>query len=224
MKFPILRLIFILYFLSPHKAFCDFKNNIPQNEIQNLKPETKGKTENNQQKKTQINSEKKIPSEDDLFGNTITKHNSKAPVYFQGDWADGSKKKGILKLIGNVLISQDNLTLKSDKAQLIQKNDKIKSDSAPNAKSTIQQAVATGNVRIYKGTASLSPEIKASCDKVEFDIEQKILTLTGHSKVWRNAEYIHANSIEINLDSGDIHLSEPQGTIDPQSATKKKNP
>lgn len=221
-KFIKICLMLFFSFSISHPAFCDFKNNIPQNEIQNLKSETQEKGKIAQPPKTQIHSEKKTPSGEDLLGSTVTKHNSNAPVYFQGDWADGSHKKGILNLVGHVILSQDNMTLKADKAQLIQKKLKEKSDTTPNS-NAIEQAIATGNVRIYKGSSALDPEIKASCDKVEFDVEQKILTLTGHSKVWRNTEYVHANAIEINLDSGDIHLSEPQGTIDPQSATKKKN-
>lgn len=208
----------LLFFLNPlHlNAFADFKNTLPQKhfpEAQTQPPTPKLKVEQQEKKNTAQNKESSLE-------NDISKHNSNAPIYFEGNSADGSKKTGVLNLIKNVLIIQDDVTLKSEKAQLLSNPNSITEGSNSHS-NPIKQAIATGNVRIFKKSSALNPEIKATCDKVEFDMVKKILTLTGNAKVWRNSEYIHANAIEINLTSGDIHLTEPQGTVDPQSATKK---
>lgn len=199
-------------------SFADFKNTLPQKHVPETRiqiPATKSETEKNENKNDPQSKESSLE-------NDISKHNSSAPIYFEGGYAEGSKKIGVLNLIKNVLIIQDDVTLRSEKAQLISTPTSI--HETPNLHSNpIKKAIATGNVRILKKSSALNPEIKATCDKVEFDVANKILILTGNAKVWRNSEYIHANAIEINLNSGDIHLTEPQGTVDPKSATKKQN-
>jgi lipopolysaccharide transport protein LptA len=214
----------LLFFLSSFHlySFADFKNTLPQKhapETQIQIPAPKSEMKKNEKKNEKKNDSQSTESS---LENDISKHNSNAPIYFEGGHAEGSKKTGVLNLIKNVLIIQDDVTLKSEKAQLISTPNSINEN--PNSHSNpIKQAIATGNVRILKKSSTLNPEIKATCDRVEFDIVNKILTLTGNAKVWRNSEYIHANTIEINLTSGDIHLTEPQGTVDPKSATKKQN-
>lgn len=151
----------------------------------------------------------------------LSHHNSKAPVLFESDGAVASKKTGILTLINHVKISQDDMTLLADKAQLIGSSSKQPSDTARALSHSIKTAIATGNVEIYKKMSANTPDIKATCEKVTFAVEEKKLTLSGNAKIWKNAEYVHASTIEMDLASGDIHLVDPKGTVNPQSNTIK---
>ena len=45
------------------------------------------------------------------------------------------------------------------------------------------------------------------------------MILKGKAKVWKEQEFINAEYIEINLETGDISLKEPHGTIDPRSTS-----
>ena len=82
----------------------------------------------------------------------------------------------------------------------------------------IQKAIAIGNVRINKKGSASSPEMKATANTIEFLVPQKIMILKGKAKVWKAQEYVNAEYIEMNLETGDIKLKEPHGTVDPKAS------
>lgn len=222
--FKLFILIFIFFNYSQN-AIADFENTLPSNYIL---PNTKSTPENNSPSNTIRNkdqTEKKSkqnspqPKQDNgLLNGDLTKHNSNAPVLFKGKYADASRKKGILNLVGDVVITQDDTTLTSDKAQLLGKPNSIIGSGS----TSIQEAIATGNVHILKKSSPTAPEIKASANAITFLVPKRIMILKGKAKVWKEQEFINAEYMEINLDTGDISLKEPHGTIDPRSTTNVK--
>lgn len=221
-KLSIIISTFLVYTQSTH---ADFENTLPNNYSL---PKTQPLSESNNSNNTIRNREEiekkskqsSIPpaqqKQDNGFLNgDSTKHDSNAPVFFKAKTADGSRKTGVLNLVGNVVIIQDDTKLTSDKAQLIGKP----GNTFGSGSTAIQKAIATGDVHILKKSSPTAPEIKASANVIEFLVPNKIMILKGKAKVWKEQEFINAEYMEINLNTGDINLKEPNGTIDPRSKT-----
>lgn len=153
--------------------------------------------------------EKQNPKSDFDLGD----HNNNAPILFSGEHGSGSRNKGILNLVGNAYISQDNTTLRSNKAQLFTHPGQLPSPGS----SQILKAVAIGNVVITKSKTKNSSQLKATSDEAEFIVADRMLILKGNAKVWRDQEYINGANIKINLVSGDVEIIQPQGNINPNS-------
>ncbi|WP_158999817.1 LptA/OstA family protein [Pigmentibacter ruber] len=207
--------------LYPLSLFADFNNELPinphsvennQTQSNTLNPSNTVRKKYENDKKEKINTDKgtKSPNEN----SDIAKHNVNAPVYFKGNSADGSRKTGILNLLGNVEIIQDDTTLTSDKAQIFG----TAGTTFGSGSRSIQKAIAIGNVHINKKGSLNSPEMKATANTIEFLVPQKIMILKGKAKVWKAQEYVNAEYIEMNLETGDIKLKEPHGTVDPKSS------
>ncbi len=218
-----------IVFLCPLKAFPDFNNEIPGhlNLDSNSQPATNSHNSNNtvrkkyeNDKKENINTDKKNkPANNGNIDSDFNKHNVNAPVFFKGDSAGGSGKTGILTLINNVEIIQDDTTLTSEKAQLFGSP----GTTVGSGSKAIQKAIATGNVHIIKKSTANAPDMKATAHSIEFLVPKRIMILKGKAKVWKAQEYVNAEYIEMNLDTGDIKLKDPHGTIDPKSSSNYNN-
>ena len=224
--------LFLLFFSL--QAHADFMNDFPSNsgiqaeENKPIKhhrnktpkkqstPIVKKNVEENTQK---VNSTKnrETQSNTNQMTQDLGAHDNNAPVYFSGNHGDGSRVKGILNLVGNVVISQDNATLKSDKAQIISLPGMLPSTGG----GRIQRAIATGNVHIVKKASGSSTEITATGNEVEFMVLQRILILKGKAKVWKASEYLNGDKIKINLNTGDVEIIRPEGIVDPRSANSQ---
>jgi lipopolysaccharide transport protein LptA len=220
-----LSIMIYIFFNYTQNANADFENTLPDNYIppkiqptpENNNPNNTVRNKDETEKKSKQNSTQ--PKQDNgLLNGDFTKHKSDAPVYFKGDTGDSSRKTGILNLIGNVIIIQDDTKLTSDKAQLIGKP----GSTFGSGSISIQKAIATGNVHILKKSSPNAPEIKASANVIEFLVPNRIMILKGKAKVWKEQEFINAEYMEINLGTGDINLKEPHGTIDPRATTNVK--
>lgn len=142
-----------------------------------------------------------------LSENSSKFHNSDADVSFSGD--KGKKKGNNYILNGHVTLSQENTTLQSDTATLYYietKTNKMKLD----------KAVAKGHVTIKK-TLPEESEFKAICEEVTLLPNKNLLILTGNAKVWRDDEFVHAKTIEVDTITGNLKLDDPRGKF----ATKK---
>lgn len=140
----------------------------------------------------------------------IAKHNSSAPFTYQ---ADGElilmQEKGILTLVKNVILSQDDTTMWADRAELI----------APPNTTQWEKAIAKGNVKIKKKKTPSSPEIQAEANEIDYDIERKIIVLKGNPKIWRGQEIQQGEIMELNVTTGRFKTLRPKGVFDPKSGT-----
>ncbi|WP_186649485.1 LptA/OstA family protein [Fluviispira vulneris] len=211
--FNFLKTLFVVCVLTAFNAKADFKNILPDNyDYETNKIDNSKAIENNTPVSAPKNKVKPKKSESDL-SNDFANHNQNSPVYFEGNKAEGSRKTGILNLIGNVVIMQDDLKLTSDKAQIISSP----GTTSGSGSTSIQKAIATGNVNIFKKSTINSPEIRANANEIVFLVPEKTMILKGKAKVWRNKEFVNAEIISLNLKTGDISLKDPHGTIDPKS-------
>lgn len=211
-------------------AWADFKNDLPNSypaepvpekpSVEKVHPEKHAAPKKSEKRSTPTplpaSSQKSSPAEKDsgLFGDGVMQHDTAAPVYFQGKSGDGSRKLGVLNLTGDVLIRQSNTTLTSDKAHLFGTAGSVPGSGT----NSIQKAIAVGNVHILKKVSDKVPEMRAVGERVEFDVKARILVLKGNAKVWRADEYVNADSIQLNLDTGEMKLLDPKGTMNPKSA------
>lgn len=219
-----------IIFLYQVNSFADFKDEIPNN-FKLDSPATQipaNPNSNNTIRKKYENDKKDLNNKNNLDNSSnknndnfdFTKHNSNEPVFFKGDTAEGSRKTGILNLIGNVEIKQDDTKLTSDKAQLFGST----GSTLGSGSKAIHKAIATGNVKVNKKSSENTPEMKAVANTIEFLVPQRIMILKGKAKVWKAQEYINAEYIEINLNSGDIKLKDPHGTFDPKATSNANKP
>ena len=227
-------IVFSFLILSTEQnASADFQNLFPNLEEpaptvqKNISKQPAKKTEKQNSKDSRnsaiedknVTKENDKKSENSLADNDpLANHNSNAPVFFQSDTGNGSKKTGILNLVGNVKIIQDDTTLTSNKAQLLGKSGEM---TLTGSKS-VQKAIATGNVHIFKKATAKAQEVKATADKIEFFVPERKMILQGKAKVWKGQEFINADIMEIDLNTGDIKLKAPHGTLDPRSANAPK--
>lgn len=153
------------------------------------------------------------PSSPEKPASDMGSHDNNAPVLFSGDQGSGSRKTGVINLIGHAVITQDDTTLTSHLAQIFS----LPGNLPTTGSGRVQRALAKGHVHILKNSTPASPEIRASADETEFLVGPRVLVLRGNAKVWRAKEYLHGDQIKINLSSGDIEILKPQGTLDPRS-------
>ena len=225
--------ILVSLLLFPGLAYADLKSELPENlspqQILSPSHSSVSEAENTNKKippahaSSKSLENKNLETQQNSPTSDFDHHNSNAPVFFSGNHGEGFRKTGTLNLVGDVVIVQDEVMLKSEKAQIISLAGHLPSAGAGRIKS----AIASGKVIITKKTTIHSPELKANCDSAEFDVPQRILTLSGNAKVWRSNEYINGEKIKININTGDIEIIHPMGTIDPQADnnnfTKKIN-
>ena len=119
--------------------------------------------------------------------------------------SDRAKKKdNIYTLNGNVSLVQDNMTLKAETASLY-----YSKSNPDNMK--LEKAVAKGHVQIKKTFTDSSAELRASCHEMTFFPEKKLLILTGNAKIWRDDEFVHAKTIEMDTETGNLKFNAPRG-------------
>jgi len=150
-----------------------------------------------------------------LFNPDVAKHNTSAPISIQGDEVSASINQGKTSLTGNVVIQQDDTTMKSDVAEIFSKP----------GTTTPERAVAKGRVSILKRPNPRVPEIRALAEEIEYFIIERRVILKGKPKIWRGKELVQGEVIEMALDTGDIRIRSARSILDPstQQAPKAKS-
>jgi lipopolysaccharide transport protein LptA len=143
-----------------------------------------------------------------LFGSDTVKHDSNAPIAWQGDELEGSLGKGILLLKNNVEIRQDDTLMKSDIAELYSKA----------GTTTPDRAIAKGRVSILKRPNPRVPEIRAVANEIEYFVQERRVILKGQPKIWRGKELLQGEVMELALDTGDIRIRSARSVVDPKNA------
>jgi lipopolysaccharide transport protein LptA len=142
----------------------------------------------------------------------LTKHDSNAPVNVSGKVMKGLRTAGRLDLEGDVVITQADARLLSDKATVF---------SEPVTNRT-KKAIARGNVKFSKQSTPQSPALKAEADEMEYLVAERQVFMTGKPKVWRGNELIQGKEIVLELDSGTVTVKEARGILEPNNMPKKK--
>ncbi len=142
-----------------------------------------------------------------LFGDDITEHDDSAPIEVEGDLVTGVREKGVLNLVGNVKITQDDAKLTSDKATVF---------SEPGT-TRAQRALARGNVKFKKKPTESVPPLRAEADELEYFVADRRIRLFGKPRVWRGAELIQGKEIFVELDTGAVTIKGARGIVEPEN-------
>lgn len=154
----------------------------------------------------------KSPGSGSLLSDDLTKHDSNAPVNVSGKVMKGLRAAGRLDLEGDVVITQADARLLSDKATVF-------SEPATNR---TKKAIARGNVKFSKQSTPQSPALKAEADEMEYLVAERQVFMTGKPKVWRGNELIQGKEIVLELDSGAVTVKEARGILEPNNVPKMK--
>ncbi len=124
---------------------------------------------------------------------SLTNHNSNAPVNFDANRIELQDRQKRVILSGNVIIEQAGLRLTSARTTIAYSG------------SDIQRADATGGVVVTKG------DERASGNVAVYDFNKRIITMVGNVRLRRGADTLNGGRLVIDLRSG-------RSTIDGRSS------
>jgi lipopolysaccharide export system protein LptA len=136
-----------------------------------------------------------------LHAQSISGHNSNAPVSTAADRIELQDRENRVVLSGNVVIEQAGLTLRAARTQ-------VNFDDAGSV--TIQRITATGGVVVTRG------DERASGDNAIYDFNRRIITMAGNVRLRRGADNLNGGRLVIDLASG---LSSVDGSASGPSAS-----
>lgn len=129
------------------------------------------------------------------------------PINFQSDNLTGIRRDGMVELIENVVVTQSDLRLESNKAKIF----------FDEASKEVKNLFAFGNVKITKKDEVSGKPIKAFGESAEYDNEKQIMTLRGDAKLYKGDDVINGNVIYYNLKTGWIKAEQVKGVVNPSS-------
>lgn len=114
-------------------------------------------------------------------------YNSNAPVDYAADHIELLDKQDRVMLNGNVVITQDDMRLTSERGVVAYTND---------AGVKIQRLDASGNVYVTRGDEN------ARGDVAVYDFNQRIITMVGNVVLHRGSDVMYGSRLTVDLDSG----------------------
>ncbi|KUR73701.1 OstA family protein [Novosphingobium fuchskuhlense] len=122
-----------------------------------------------------------------LGAQAIAAHNSKAPVNYAADRIELQDKQNRVVLLGNVDISQADLTMRASRTTV----------AYTDAGSLqIQRIDATGGVVVTRGSE------RATGDVAVYDFDRKIITMAGNVALRRGSDTLSGGRLVIDLNTG----------------------
>lgn len=218
--------IFITWLLCC-QAFADIIE-----DIKDLEEETEGHSESNdardntkaiKQKKSKqvpkpVNQDRSEPAElppkekDPAPEKTQVSERRKAPINLKGDGQSSySRKKGLMILRENVVITQENLRLQADEAEV-----SFYMEDAAFEKDSVKEVNITGNVKVSKFDPDPSQRMIAHGDRAIFyNNEQKVILL-GNARLYRGGDLMRGKRITYDIPSGMVEVDQARGVVQPK--------
>jgi len=122
-----------------------------------------------------------------LTAQSISGHDSNAPVNYAADRIELQVKQGRGVLSGNVDVTQAGLRVRAARTVV---------DFTDQGSLQIQRITATGGVVVTRG------EETAHGDVAVYDFNRRIITMAGNATLRRGADNLRANRFVIDLNSG----------------------
>lgn len=110
----------------------------------------------------------------------------------QSQFLDVKRRVSILR--GNVSIKQGSLKILADEIEVHGKEGQ-----------NVDKFIAQGSPASYQQTLDDGSNIKASADKIEYDVSKRIITLSGDAQVQQNASLVTGDSISINMELEQVY-------------------
>ena len=122
------------------------------------------------------------------------------PIEIEADRMETSQENSTVFFSGNVQANQGNLVIQADKmtVQYAKSGSGPDTSVAPGAGLTqnIEQIKANGNVKIVQN------DWVATGDTMDFNADDRIITLAGNAKAWQNKNMVSGEKIILYLDEG----------------------
>ena len=126
----------------------------------------------------------------------------KMPVAVSAEELIGDESSKSAEFIGNVKVVRGEYTLTTDRLKIFFDELKKEANENNDAKVTIKEIIADGNVRI------LSDELTARADRAIYDRKTRTLVLSGKStEVNRKAQRIKGEQITIFIDTERVEVT-----------------
>jgi lipopolysaccharide transport protein LptA len=129
----------------------------------------------------------------------------KLPVHFTGEGLSGSREKGFAEIHKNVVVTQGDLRLASEKAEVYY--DEITND--------IVKIIVKGNVKMLRNSKEAGETVRANSDRAEFDAQAQKVLLQGNAELFRGQDVMRGQSISYDLKTGWIDASKVKGVVKP---------
>lgn len=129
------------------------------------------------------------------------------PVHFESKGLRGLREKGTVELIEEVIITQGELRLEADRAQIYYDEDQKE----------VVKVVAVGNVKIENVEQSTGEKMKAYSNQVLFNNKDRTVVMEGNARLWRGSQaVIRGKKITYEVDSGWIKADRVAGELQPE--------
>jgi lipopolysaccharide transport protein LptA len=139
-------------------------------------------------------------------------HNSAAPVSVKARDFTGSRKTGMYKLKGNVVVIQETLTMNSDIMEIFTENGLSKP----------QKILAKKNVHVVKiANPAGTDKVQAWADEMEYNLQTGKMHLKKGARITRGKNCtILGDILEYDLTEGNVSGRAIRGTCPPPNRTK----
>lgn len=133
------------------------------------------------------------------------------PVHFESKGLRGLREKGTVELIEDVIVTQGDLRLEADRAQIFYDEDQKE----------VAKVLATGNVKISNVEQSTGEKMKAYSNQVQFNNKDRTVVMEGNARLWRGSQsVIRGKKITYEIDSGWIKADRVAGELQPEEKNK----
>ena len=133
--------------------------------------------------------------------------NRKSPVFYKSNSLKGDLNSKVVELIGDVVVSQDKLVLRGDRAKLF-------SDESGKE---ISQVWVKGNVKVLHEFADTNKTAQAYGDEAYFYSESGLVVVKNNAKFKRNDDILEGYEISYRLSSGSIKVDQVEGMVKPEN-------
>lgn len=165
--------------------------------------------------KTSPRSAKKLQKEIKRKPQPVRKKAAKKPsnslrkkaVKLKSNGLKGSRSEGKLTLLDNVRISQGDLEIRCNKANILFD---ARSDE-------IERIVASGRVKMKKRDYTTKAKISASSSEMTYEHKKGLIILTGSVEIIRGIDIIKGKKLVYDLNTGWISGKQVDGMLQPKS-------
>ncbi|MBM4251046.1 MAG: hypothetical protein FJ146_03670 [Deltaproteobacteria bacterium] len=142
---------------------------------------------------------------------------AKSPVHFESMGLKGLREKGMVELSQDVLVTQEDLKLESDYAQVF----------FDEASHEVTRVVAQGHVRINGVDQNSGEKFRALGDRAVFLNSERTVVMDGNAKLWRGEDsVIRSKKITYEMNTGWVRADRVAGEVqtDSRGTETSKNP
>ncbi|MEN9833884.1 MAG: hypothetical protein RL011_77 [Pseudomonadota bacterium] len=137
---------------------------------------------------------------------------AKSPVHFESMGLKGLREKGMVELSQDVLVTQEDMKLESDYAQVYFNE----------ASHEVTRVVAQGHVRINGVDLNSGEKFRALGDRAVFLNSERTVVLDGNAKLWRGEDsVIRSKKITYEMNTGWVRADRVAGEVQTENRSSE---